>query len=84
MSSHLWFAMKIPWLVLIFFVFVFVFFFLFLVVLVVAEVHVSVHVYFSEELPAHQSNNFSVYVLPEVPLTSSFINKKGVQMAMIL
>ena len=34
--------------------------------------------------PAHQSNNFSVYVLPEVPLTSSVINKKGIQNAMIL
>ena len=60
MSSHLWFAMKIPWLVLIFFVFVFVFFLLFLVVLVVVEVPISVMLIFYEKLPPHKSNNFSV------------------------
>ena len=52
--------------------------FFFLVVLVVAGVHVSVVCIFT---PVKQ---LSVYVFPEVPLTSSVINKKGVQMAMIL
>ena len=85
MSSHLWLAMKFLWLVVAVFFLFFLFFLFFILFIYFFFVSVGggwgpcfCYVYF------HTLNNLSVYVLPEVALTSSVINKKAIQKAMIL